>query len=48
VKPPTKTIKVQDDVHRQLKLMAAKSGEHVYEVLRRLVMAAKKEKSNGR
>lgn len=34
---PTKTIKVDDATHRRLKLMAAQTGEHLYEVVARLV-----------
>jgi len=37
VKPPVKTIKVTDYSHRRLKMMSAKSGEHVYEIVEDLV-----------
>lgn len=37
---PTKTIKVDDATHKRLKLMSAKTGEHVYEVVARLVKPA--------
>ena len=41
---PTKTIKVDSDTHRRLKLMSAKSGKHVYEVVARLVKEASNDK----
>jgi len=33
---PTKTIKVDDATHKRLKLIAARTGEHVYQVVARL------------
>jgi len=39
--PATKTVKVTPDAHRQLKVMAAKNGEHVYQVIARLLKLAK-------
>lgn len=37
MKPPVRTIKVTDYSHRKLKMMSAKSGEHVYEIVDDLV-----------
>jgi hypothetical protein len=45
--PATKTIKVTVSDHRQLKVMAAKNGEHVYQVVARLVKAAGRPATNG-
>jgi predicted CopG family antitoxin len=45
---PTKTIKVEDDTHRRLKLMAAKSGERMYEIVGRLVRAAATNSTQGK
>jgi hypothetical protein len=43
--PATKTVKVTPDDHRQLKVMAAKNSEHVYQVIARLIKSAK---TNGK
>jgi predicted CopG family antitoxin len=37
VKPPTKTIKIDDDTHQRLKEAAVRAKQHMYEVLFRLV-----------
>jgi predicted HicB family RNase H-like nuclease len=45
VKPEqTRSIRVSEHAHRKLKLMAAKSGEHVYQIIDRLLKPASKGK----
>jgi len=46
--PAIKTIKVTAHDHRRLKLMAAKSGEHVYQVVARLIKQANGKAQGGR
>jgi hypothetical protein len=37
MKPPTKTIKIDDDTHQRLKEAAVRAKTHMYEVLFQLV-----------
>lgn len=43
--PATKTVKVDPETHQRLKVLAAKNGEHVYELVRRLAKEAMKNGS---
>lgn len=47
MKPPTKTIKIDDDTHQRLKEAAVRAKQHMYEVLFRLVKENLGKQRNG-